>query len=346
VKRGKVALTVCSTSFIGLGRAQQKALGYPDLPIALVPHPFGTRKRDELRGRLRLAYEYYEMAEILRLLLRRATGEDLPIENDYGAEPWAASTRKTKTTAADRLVLKRNLRNFGLDGGYRGHWFVEGHTEEAFFRELCQLNNVDLEQAGISLTNLGGRGQIAKRLPSHTFMAELRRHLLEEIFVYITVDDDEGIRQGLETLRHAGLLSAGYTRWSDDFEGSNFSDQELVSVVLGITGARGTVSFSTSDVAKARIDKSGQTRPTGKALEVAAGRYSPLRGFAKGTRWGKGLARFAQSHPELNGARRQALEIFELALSMSWADFAGTVENMECGADGKLVSRKQPKEDS
>ena len=50
MKRGKVALTVCSTSFIGLGKAQQKALGYPDLPIALVPHPFGIRKRDELRG--------------------------------------------------------------------------------------------------------------------------------------------------------------------------------------------------------------------------------------------------------------------------------------------------------
>jgi hypothetical protein len=48
-KRGKAALTVCSTSFIGLGRAQQKALGSPDLPIAVVPHPFGTRSREQLR---------------------------------------------------------------------------------------------------------------------------------------------------------------------------------------------------------------------------------------------------------------------------------------------------------
>ena len=39
---------MCSTSFIGLGRAQQKALGSPDLPIALVPHPFGTRSREQL----------------------------------------------------------------------------------------------------------------------------------------------------------------------------------------------------------------------------------------------------------------------------------------------------------
>ena len=40
---------MCSASFTGLGRAQQTALGHPDLPIAIVPHPFGTRRRDELR---------------------------------------------------------------------------------------------------------------------------------------------------------------------------------------------------------------------------------------------------------------------------------------------------------
>ena len=38
-----------SQSFIGLGRAQQKALGSPDLPMAMIPHPFGTRSREELR---------------------------------------------------------------------------------------------------------------------------------------------------------------------------------------------------------------------------------------------------------------------------------------------------------
>jgi hypothetical protein len=48
-KRGKASLTVVSQSFIGLGRAQQKALGSPDLPMALIPHPFGTRSREELK---------------------------------------------------------------------------------------------------------------------------------------------------------------------------------------------------------------------------------------------------------------------------------------------------------
>ena len=43
------ALTVCSAAFQGLGRAQARALGCPDLPIAVVPHPFGSRTREEIR---------------------------------------------------------------------------------------------------------------------------------------------------------------------------------------------------------------------------------------------------------------------------------------------------------
>jgi len=50
VKRGRAALTICSGAFVTLGRAQALALGYAGLPIALVPHPFGVRKREEIRA--------------------------------------------------------------------------------------------------------------------------------------------------------------------------------------------------------------------------------------------------------------------------------------------------------
>jgi hypothetical protein len=42
-------VTVCSTAFLTLGRAQAKALGNPELPIAVIEHPFGLRKREEVR---------------------------------------------------------------------------------------------------------------------------------------------------------------------------------------------------------------------------------------------------------------------------------------------------------
>lgn len=48
-KRGKAALTICSTAFLTLGRAQARALGDAHLPIAVIPHPFGLRTRDEVR---------------------------------------------------------------------------------------------------------------------------------------------------------------------------------------------------------------------------------------------------------------------------------------------------------
>jgi hypothetical protein len=45
-----VSLTICSSTFTGLGHTQAKALGFPDLPIALVPHPFGSLSREKIQG--------------------------------------------------------------------------------------------------------------------------------------------------------------------------------------------------------------------------------------------------------------------------------------------------------
>jgi len=61
-KRGRAALAVCSTSFTGLARAQARALGHPELPIAVIPHPFGIRTREEVR---RIAEQC--VGEIVRL---------------------------------------------------------------------------------------------------------------------------------------------------------------------------------------------------------------------------------------------------------------------------------------
>ena len=49
-KQGTQALTVCSTAFQTLGRAQARALGNPELPIAVITHPFGSRDRIQVRA--------------------------------------------------------------------------------------------------------------------------------------------------------------------------------------------------------------------------------------------------------------------------------------------------------
>jgi hypothetical protein len=43
-------VTVVSNAFVGLGKAQARALGHPGLSLAVIPHPFGSRTRDEVRA--------------------------------------------------------------------------------------------------------------------------------------------------------------------------------------------------------------------------------------------------------------------------------------------------------
>jgi hypothetical protein len=62
-KRGTTAITICSSAFVSLGRAQARALGDASLPIAVVPHPFGSRSRNEVREIARSCVE--ELLELV-----------------------------------------------------------------------------------------------------------------------------------------------------------------------------------------------------------------------------------------------------------------------------------------
>jgi hypothetical protein len=42
-------MALCSTTFVKLGRSQATALGIPSLPILEVPHPFGSRTKEEIK---------------------------------------------------------------------------------------------------------------------------------------------------------------------------------------------------------------------------------------------------------------------------------------------------------
>jgi hypothetical protein len=69
-KRKRAAVAVCSTAFTTLGRAQAKALGNPALPIAVIPHPFGLRTRDEVREMAKLC-----VADIVMLITEKGRDE-------------------------------------------------------------------------------------------------------------------------------------------------------------------------------------------------------------------------------------------------------------------------------
>jgi hypothetical protein len=48
-KKGLASVVVVSNAFVGLGKAQARSLGHPTLPLAVIGHPFGSRKREELK---------------------------------------------------------------------------------------------------------------------------------------------------------------------------------------------------------------------------------------------------------------------------------------------------------
>jgi hypothetical protein len=96
-KRGRATVTICSTAFTTLGRAQAKALGYPDLPIAVVPHPFGLHTREEIR---QLAVQCVD--DIVRLASAPAATRAVPDQ-----------TRSTSSTGrAARIEISDDLDAF------------------------------------------------------------------------------------------------------------------------------------------------------------------------------------------------------------------------------------------
>ena len=44
-------VTICSSEFVALGRAEAEALGMPALPLAVIKHPLGGLAAEEVRQR-------------------------------------------------------------------------------------------------------------------------------------------------------------------------------------------------------------------------------------------------------------------------------------------------------
>ena len=44
-------VTICSSEFVALGRAEAEALGMPALPLAIIKHPLGGLSADQVQQR-------------------------------------------------------------------------------------------------------------------------------------------------------------------------------------------------------------------------------------------------------------------------------------------------------
>ena len=106
MKHGLAAVQVCSTAYVNLGRAQAKALGYPDLPIVVVPHPFPGHTAAKVRE---LAEQCVE--DIARLLCETRTPGDAATAPAGGA---AAKVEVTDDLDAINLLFRERRWTDGL----------------------------------------------------------------------------------------------------------------------------------------------------------------------------------------------------------------------------------------
>ena len=299
-------------------------------------------KRDRLRGDTRLAHEFYEMAEMLRLLLNDVGQDNIPREDEYtGRRPewqierYGLADRNT----VSRMGLKRLTRDFRLDGSYRGFWYIEGATEKAFFSKMAQGLGYDLQELGIRLVNLSGGGQIEQirkdviRKLNKANEIDLPTEALssDEVFTYLTIDDDDGIANVLNNPNVSSLFTTGVRIWKGDFEGGNFEVDELIRAACAMMDIE-YKTVNTQEVKRLcsleRKKKDGAGKPIacGKAFENAIRRYKGFEQFSKGPLWGEALAKFVLEQGDPYIPERDAIAALQVALQMTYADFTLTVE--------------------
>lgn len=70
-------MTICSTEFEALGRAEAQALGLPALPLAIIQHPLGGMKPDVVEKRAHSVVDsIHQLLVTPRSQLRTANHEE------------------------------------------------------------------------------------------------------------------------------------------------------------------------------------------------------------------------------------------------------------------------------
>ncbi|KKK48332.1 hypothetical protein LCGC14_3146180, partial [marine sediment metagenome] len=161
---------------------------------------------ERVKGKARLAHELYTMAEIVRLYAREFHRIELLEEDEVWHGPHARAVKERryghpKVTDRRRDIRRRIAREFGLDGGIRVVWFVEGDTEKAFISRYGELTGFQCDARGIAIKNLKGSGGV-KREHLRQRLEEARQ---EDQFTHVTVDSLPNMSKELRQLAHENL---------------------------------------------------------------------------------------------------------------------------------------------
>lgn len=100
-------------------------------------------RRDQLQGSLRLAYDFYEIAELLRLYITDVSGHPVSKEWDAGGHPdtpWAKRLYGVdEINLGSRELLRALIRQYGLDPSFRVRWMVKAIPKKGLLRPIAKI---------------------------------------------------------------------------------------------------------------------------------------------------------------------------------------------------------------
>ena len=311
----------------------------PDLYILLRSMPFDQRNR--LRGRLRLAYDLYEMAEIIRLFLEQVS--DQPVTKEWDPQGHPDTPRVERVYGSQPEFghpgfLRPVVRHYGLDPAFRVRWLVEGETEEGFIVQYARCLGASIRDF-VTIRNFRGDGAFQKHLAA--IDADLEAAREEQCFVTLTFDDSKRARNRMEELRESGLVNFRFVLNAPDFELDNFTVEQLISVAVSwasylerpIKLSRVTLSREV----ESRISMKGEDFR--KALNWVLWTNGESFQLSKGLEWGTRLANHLsdrrESEAKAEGNSQQNLTkierqiLFALQNSQPLINYPLSIENLD-----------------
>ena len=298
-------------------------------------------QRDRLRGRLRLAYDLYEMAEIIRLFLEQVSDGPVRKEWDSNGHPathWVERVFGSQPKFGDPGFIRPLIRHYGLDPGFRVRWLVEGPTEEGFIVQYVDRLGASIREF-VNIRQFGGDGSFQKELAA--IDADLKAARAEQCFVTLTFDESKGARGRLENLIASGLVNFPFVLNAPDFELGNFTVTQLVAIAVSWASELGLPIALLQETIVERVET--RVNEKGEDFKKALNSVIHLSGesfkLSKGNEWGTKLANYlgderesesqagTYSEQKLTKIERQIL--FALRNSQPFIDYPLSIENLD-----------------
>ena len=262
----------------------------PNLYMLLRSMSFNHRSR--FTGQLRLAYDLYEIAELMRLFLEDVMDKSIRKEWDPRGNPdspWVERLFGSQPRFGDPAFLRPLIRHYGLDPAFRVMWLVEGDTEEAFIAQYAKRLGTDISSF-VTIQNFGGDSPLRKTVPAINASLETARR--DQRFVTLTFDDSRDIRRRVESLVRSGLVNIPFVLSDPDFELDNFQIIQLVDVALNLArDVQNPIGICREELVNRVTERiSKKNRSFNKALNDILHFEGEDFRLSKGTEWGQRLA--------------------------------------------------------